>query len=76
MSMPEGEKGFTLRAMLICTVNDFPALGLLFGQQVSGYKGCPMCSPETCAEHAAILRKMIYLGGRRYLHADHRFRTA
>jgi hypothetical protein len=76
MSKPEGEKGFTLRAMLIWTVNDFPALGLIYGQQVSGYKGCPMCGPETCAEHATLLSKMIYLGGRRYLHADHRFRTA
>ena len=76
MSKPEGEKGFTLRAMLIWTVNDFPALGLISGQQVSGYKGCPICGPETCAEHAALLSKMIYLGGRRYLHADHRFRTA
>ena len=76
MCKPEGERRFTLRAMLIWTVNDFPALGLLSGQQVHGYKGCPLCGPETCAEHAVLLKKMIYLGGRRYLHADHRFRRA
>ena len=73
MSKREGERGFTLRGMLIWTVNDFPAYGLLSGQQVHGYKGCPLCGPETCAEHALLLNKMIYLGSRRYLQGDHRF---
>ena len=31
MAMPEGNGRFTLRAMLIWTVNDFPAYGLLSG---------------------------------------------
>jgi len=43
---------------------------------VSGYKGCPLCGPETCAEHAQLLSKMIFLGGRRFLDMDHRFRRA
>jgi hypothetical protein len=76
MSMPEGSRRFTLRGMLIWTVNDFPAYGLLSGQQVHGYKGCPLCGPETCAEHAQLLNKMIFLGGRRFLCAEHRFRRA
>ena len=76
MSKPNGSRHFTLRAMLIWTVNDFPAYGLLSGQQVRGYKGCPLCGLETCAEHAQLLNKMIYLGGRRFLPADHRFRRA
>ena len=76
MSKREGERGFTLRGMLIWTVNDFPAYGLLSGQQVNGYKGCPLCGPETCAEYALLLNKMIYLGSRRYLQGDHRFRRA
>lgn len=76
MAKPEGSRRFTLRAMLIWTVNDFPAYGLLAGQQTHGYKGCPLCGPETCAEHAPLLSKMIYLGGRRFLPADHRFRRA
>jgi hypothetical protein len=76
MSMPEGSRRFTLRAMLIWTVNDFPAYGLLSGQQVHGYKGCPLCGPETCAEHAQLLNKMIFLGARRYLDVDHRYRRA
>ena len=67
MSKPEGERQFNLRALLMWTVNDFPAYGLLSGQQVHGYKGCPLCGPKTCSKYALLLGKMIYLGGRRYL---------
>ena len=74
ISKPEGERVFTLRWMLIWIVNDFLAYGLLSGQQVHSYKGCPLCGPETCAEHARLLHKMIYLGGRRFLDAEHPFR--
>ena len=76
ISKPKGERRFTLRAMLMWTVNDFPAYGLLAGQQVHGYRGCPVCGPETCSEYAMLLGKMIYLGGRRYLPENHRFRRA
>ena len=76
MSKPEGERQFILRAMLIWTVNDFPAYGLLSGQQVHGYKACPLCGPDTCAEHARLLHKMVYLGARRFLDANHPFRRA
>ena len=74
MSKSVGERSFTLRTLLMWTVNDFPTYGLLSGQQVHGYKGCPLCGPKTCAEHASLLQKMIFLGGRRYLPAAHRFR--
>ena len=73
MSKPIGERAFTLGALLLWTVNDFLAYGLLSGQQVHGYKGCPLCGPDTCAEYAALLGKMIYLGSRRYLPEDHHF---
>ena len=76
MSKPEGNRLFILRAMLIWTVNDFPAYGLLSGQQVHGYKECPLCGPETCAEYAKFLQKMVYLGARRFLDAAHPFRRA
>ena len=76
MAKREGQRRFTLRALLMWTVNDFPAYGLLSGQQVYGYKGCPLCGPETFSEYALLLGKMIYLGGRRYLSENHRFRRA
>ena len=67
---------FTLRAILLWTVNDFPAYGLIFGQQTKGYCGCPICVIETCAIHSNALKKMLYLGNRRWLPPDHRFRRA
>jgi hypothetical protein len=76
MSKPEGLRTFVLRAILLFTVNDLPAYGLISGQQVKGYKGCPVCTGDTCAEHSAMLKKMVYLGHRRYLGMNHRFRRA
>lgn len=76
MSKPVNERRFTLRAILMWTINDFPAYGLFSGQEVHGYKACPLCGPETCAEHARLLGKMIFLGSRRFLPENHRFRRA
>lgn len=76
MSKPIGHRRFTLRAILLWLVHDFPAYGLLSGQQTKGYKGCPLCGEETCAEHSGVLGKMVYLGGRRFLDLQHRFRNA
>jgi len=73
MSKSVGQRRFTLRALLMWTVNDFPAYSSLFGQQVHGYKGCQVCGLETCAKHATLLGKMIYLGSRKYLPEDHIF---
>lgn len=76
MSKPTGHRRFTLRAILLWLVHDFPAYGLLSGQQTKGYKGCPLCGEETCAEHSGVLGKMVYLGARRFLDLQHRFRNA
>jgi len=67
---------FMLRCILLWTVNDFPAYGLISGQQTKGYRGCPVCVTETCAEHSRVLSKMVYLGSRRWLPQEHRFRRA
>jgi len=71
-----GERAFILWALLMWTINNFPTYGFLSGQQVHGYKGCPLYSPETCTEHVSLFRKILYLGGRHYLDDDHRFRRA
>jgi hypothetical protein len=72
MAKPIGEQAFTLKAILIWTINDFPAYGLVSRQQTKGYKGCPICGEQTCVEHSLALRKMVYLGSRRFLPRDHR----
>ena len=43
---------FLLRAILLWTINDFPAYGLISGQQTKGYKGCRVCVIETEANHS------------------------
>ena len=76
MSKPIGERNFILKAMLMWTVSDFPALGLVSGQVVKGYLACPVCGAETEAEHSRYLCKMVYLGHRRFLPPNHRFRRS
>jgi hypothetical protein len=76
MSKPTPQRNITLRAILMWTINDFPAFGLISGQTVKGYIACPICGEGTCSEHSRVLNKMIYLGSRRYLPRDHRFRRA
>ncbi|CAM8994194.1 unnamed protein product [Rhodiola kirilowii] len=34
---------FTMCAMLLCMINDFPTYGNLSGYSVKGYKACPVC---------------------------------
>ena len=67
-----GSRNFRLRAALLFTVNDFPAYGLIAGQQVKGFVGCPLCGLDTYSEYSNVLKKMLYMGGRRLLYEGHR----
>ena len=80
-SQPQGNRGFTLRAVLMWTISDFPAYGLISGLTCKGYKGCPCCGPDTDARMAKTgdllpnrsIRgsKIVYGGIRRYLPRNH-----
>lgn len=76
MNNPPGQRAFTLRAMLLWTVHDFPAFGLIGGHVVKGYAACPVCGGDTYAEHSSCLKKMVFLGHRRFLPMNHVFRRA
>ena len=65
---------FTLRAVLLWTINDFPALSNLSGHSVKGYKACPECSEETDAIRLFHCKKIVYMGHRRLLRIDHPYR--
>nr|GEZ48499.1 hypothetical protein [Tanacetum cinerariifolium] len=41
-----GQK-FNMRAMVLCTINDFPARSSLSGWSGQGYKACPTCNEDT-----------------------------
>ena len=76
MAKEMGSRSFVMRGILMWTVHDFPAYGLISGQTVKGYVACPICGGGTCSEHSGVLNKMVYLGCRRFLSPDHRFRRS
>ncbi|XP_024178737.1 uncharacterized protein LOC112184731 [Rosa chinensis] len=65
---------FTLRAVLLWTINDFPAYGNLSGCTTKGYKACPICGDTTSAIHLPHSRKMSYGCHRKYLPRHHPYR--
>ncbi|XP_017239302.2 uncharacterized protein LOC108212082 [Daucus carota subsp. sativus] len=65
---------FTLRAILLWTINDFPAYGNLSGCVNKGYMACPICCDDTIAKYLTHSRKMCYQGHRRYLPRHHPYR--
>ncbi|XP_074341917.1 uncharacterized protein LOC141679313 [Apium graveolens] len=65
---------FTLKAVLMWTINDFPAYGNLSGCVNKGYKCCPICGDDTVAKYLTHSRKMCYQGHRRYLPLHHPYR--
>ena len=72
-----GMAQFNLRVVLMWTLHDFPAYGLLSGLTTAGFKGCPVCGPHTPSRRSKILRKNVYCKcHRRFLPPDHYFRGA
>ena len=68
---------FKLRAVLMWTLHDFPAYGLISGLTTRGFKACPVCGPHTISRYSKVLRKNVYCNfHRRYLREDHYFRGA
>nr|XP_017228874.1 PREDICTED: uncharacterized protein LOC108204092 [Daucus carota subsp. sativus] len=67
---------FTLRAVLMWTINDFPAYGNLSGCLNKGYMACPICGDDTVAKHLKYSRKICYQGHRRYLPPHHPYRRS
>ncbi|XP_074342211.1 uncharacterized protein LOC141679672 [Apium graveolens] len=65
---------FTLKGILIWTINDFPAYGNLSGCVDKGYLCCPICGDDTVAKYLSHSRKMCYQGHRRYLPRNHPYR--
>lgn len=69
------EKEFSLRAALLWTINDFPALAYLYGWSTSGTFACPSCGPATKSLYLNKGRKMCFMGHRRWLPPNHSYRT-
>ena len=65
---------FKLKAILMWSIHDFPAYGLLAGQVTKGYRGCPPCGPNVATRRSKSLGKNVYLGHRCYLAMNHPYR--
>nr|ABA97393.1 transposon protein, putative, CACTA, En/Spm sub-class [Oryza sativa Japonica Group] len=65
------QQEFNLRALLFVTINDWPALSNLSGQSNKGYKACTHCMDETESTYLKHCRKVVYMGHRRFLAANH-----
>nr|AAU90252.1 putative polyprotein [Oryza sativa Japonica Group] len=65
------QEQFNLRALLFVTINDWPALSNLSGQSNKGYNACTHCLDETESAYLKHCRKVVYMGHRRFLAANH-----
>ncbi|GKD44119.1 putative transposon, En/Spm-like protein, partial [Tanacetum coccineum] len=65
---------FNLCAIVLWTINDYPALGTLCGCPYSGFKGCVVCGKDTNCVRLSASSKQSYVGHRRYLPYNHPFR--
>lgn len=65
---------FTMKTALLWTINDFSAYENLLGWSMKGFKACPHCMNKIDSQYLKMSRKICYLGHRRFLPIEHRFR--
>ncbi|KAG2405345.1 uncharacterized protein HKW66_Vig0046000 [Vigna angularis] len=68
------QEQFRLRAMLFCTINDFPAYGNLSGYSVKGHFACPICEENTSYLQLKHGQKTVYTRHRKFLPRNHPYR--
>lgn len=66
---------FQLRAAVLTTISDYPGLGYFHGCTTSGEVACTDCHIETGYTRLSKGSKSSYMAHRRFLDADHRFRS-
>ncbi|XP_077232128.1 uncharacterized protein LOC143891598 [Tasmannia lanceolata] len=69
------QETFQMHASLLWTISDFPAYANLSGWSTKGKLACPSCNKDTCSLRLKHGRKFCYMGHRRFLEANHRFRS-
>ncbi|GJV07562.1 hypothetical protein Tco_1345218 [Tanacetum coccineum] len=63
---------FNMRAMLLWTINDFPARSSLSGWSGQGYMACTTCNEDTPSMR--VLSKTAYVGHKRFLKNPYKWR--
>jgi hypothetical protein len=59
--------------MLFITIQDGSALRSILGQAFKGYRGHTWCMDETSGTWLKHCKKVVYMGHRRFLRADHAY---
>nr|GEU36368.1 putative reverse transcriptase domain, ribonuclease H-like domain, aspartic peptidase domain protein [Tanacetum cinerariifolium] len=72
IDVASGQK-FNMRAMVLWTINDFPAQSILSGWSGQGYKACPTCNKDTSS--VCVLSKTAYVGYKRFLKKPYKWRS-
>ncbi|XP_019252797.1 PREDICTED: uncharacterized protein LOC109231602 [Nicotiana attenuata] len=70
----ESNQMFQIRAALMWTISDFPALAMLSGWSTKGKFACPTLNYGTCSQYLKHSRKMCYMGHRAFFPHEHPFR--
>ncbi|GKD59635.1 hypothetical protein Tco_1297144, partial [Tanacetum coccineum] len=65
---------FNMRAMVLWTINDFPARSSLSRWSGQGYRACPTCNKDTPSMR--VLGKTAYVGHIRFLKKPHKWRRS
>ena len=66
---------FTLKAIVLWGIHDFPAYGNLFGCVTHGYKACPICGDDTPSIRLDCSKKVVYTNYCMFLNTDHPYRN-
>ena len=64
---------FRMQAVLLWTINDFPARSSISRWSGQGYKACPTCNEDT--PYMRVIGKTAYISHRRFLPTKHHWRT-
>ena len=65
------KKNFKLHAILLWTINDFPAYAMLSSWSTKGKFACPYCHKDTDYLWLRFGKKHCYMGHRCFLPSDH-----
>ncbi|CAA7045655.1 unnamed protein product [Microthlaspi erraticum] len=69
------KESFTLRAMLLWSITDYPGLGTLAGCKVKGKQACNVCGKDTPHRWLKFSRKHVHMCNRKRLRPGHPYRS-
>ena len=66
---------FNMKAVLMWVIHEFPTYGNMVGCMTKGFCACPICGRNTNSMYLKCSRKCVYMGHRRYLPTNHKYRS-